>query len=73
MLRVFSACCALLLSFGALARGERDRSFDADWKFLRADAPGAERADFDDSDWRALDLPHDWSIEDLPPADKDIV
>ncbi|HXP62419.1 MAG TPA: glycoside hydrolase family 2 TIM barrel-domain containing protein [Dongiaceae bacterium] len=64
---------ALLFSFGALARGERDRSFDADWRFLRGDAPGAERVDFDDSDWRALDLPHDWSIEDLPPADKTIV
>ena len=21
---------------------------------------------FDDSSWRVLDLPHDWSIEDLP-------
>jgi beta-galactosidase len=66
------ACLTLLFTFAALARGERDRNFDADWKFLRADAPGAERPDFDDSDWRALDVPHDWSIEDLPPADKAI-
>jgi beta-galactosidase len=22
--------------------------------------------EFDDSSWRTLDLPHDWSIEDLP-------
>jgi beta-galactosidase len=25
----------------------------------------AEASGFDDSSWRALDLPHDWSIEDL--------
>lgn len=44
-------------------------SFDADWRFLRADAPGAEVPGFDDSAWRRLDVPHDWSIEDLPPTD----
>src|SRR5260370_42366251 len=38
-------------------------SFDGDWRFLKGDAPGAEKADFDDSAWRKLDVPHDWSIE----------
>ena len=38
-------------------------SFDAGWRFLKADAPGAERPNFDDAAWRALDVPHDWSIE----------
>lgn len=38
-------------------------SFDFGWRFVRADVPGAEAAAFDDSSWRALDLPHDWSIE----------
>jgi beta-galactosidase len=37
--------------------------FDDDWRFLKADAPGAERPEFDDSAWRKLDVPHDWSIE----------
>ena len=27
--------------------------------------------DYDDSAWRLLDVPHDWSIEDLPPRDVD--
>lgn len=40
--------------------------FDDDWRFSRGGAQGAEGADFDDSRWRRLDLPHDWSIEDLP-------
>src|SRR3989454_2936354 len=38
-------------------------SFDSDWRFLKGDAPGAEKPDFDDSAWRKLNVPHDWSIE----------
>ena len=46
----------------------RGALLDFDWRFLRADAPGAEAPGFDDSAWRRLDVPHDWSIEDLPPV-----
>jgi beta-galactosidase len=48
--------------------GRSERSFDEGWLFYRGDAAGAEAASFGDSGWRALDLPHDWSIEDLPYA-----
>jgi beta-galactosidase len=54
-------------STATAAASNRDRSFDANWRFLRADAAGAEAPGFDDSHWRTLDVPHDWSIEDLPP------
>lgn len=47
----------------------RDQDFDSGWKFNRGDVSGAEMASFDDSHWRVLDLPHDWSIEDLPAAE----
>jgi beta-galactosidase len=40
--------------------------FDEGWRFYRGDAPEAFGKDFDDSAWRKVDLPHDWSIEDLP-------
>lgn len=40
--------------------------FDFNWKFHRGGAQGAEMPSFDDSNWRKIDLPHDWSIEDLP-------
>jgi beta-galactosidase len=40
--------------------------FDEGWKFHRGGAQGAENPSFDDSGWRNVDLPHDWSIEDLP-------
>jgi len=40
--------------------------FTEDWRFHRGDLAGAEAESFDDSNWRTLDVPHDWSIEDLP-------
>jgi len=41
--------------------------FNDGWRFHRGDASGADASAFDDSAWRTLDVPHDWSIEDLPP------
>jgi beta-galactosidase len=42
----------------------RERSsLDFDWRFTRGDVKGAENPEFDDSRWRLLDVPHDWSIE----------
>jgi beta-galactosidase len=50
------------------AHGEgRSQLFDTGWHFYLGNAEGAERPEFSDASWRALDLPHDWSIEDLPP------
>lgn len=50
----------------ASSTGERLASFDASWRFYRGDIAGAERPELDDRGWRRLDLPHDWSLEDLP-------
>jgi len=47
----------------------RSQLFDSDWKFNLGDISGSETAVFDDSNWRSLDLPHDWSIEDRTPED----
>lgn len=38
-------------------------SFDFGWRFLLGDPAGAQNPPYVDSSWRALDLPHDWSIE----------
>ena len=59
-------CCAVPAADSAVT--SRDQSFDSAWRFLRANAPGAEAPGFDDSHWRLLDVPHDWSIEDLPAS-----
>jgi beta-galactosidase len=36
---------------------------DFGWRFMKGDQTGAEKPGFDESAWRILDLPHDWSIE----------
>ncbi|MEP6502762.1 MAG: glycoside hydrolase family 2 TIM barrel-domain containing protein [Betaproteobacteria bacterium] len=37
---------------------------DAQWRFLRADAPAASQEAFDDSQWAAVTLPHTWNAID---------
>lgn len=48
---------------GFINEGERSTVFNQDWRFFKGDPSGAESTDFNDSSWRALNLPHDWSIE----------
>ena len=38
-------------------------NFNTDWYFHLGELPGFYVPDFDDSDWRVLNVPHDWSIE----------
>ena len=52
----------LLLSSSAYA-GERKSKFNDNWSFIQEDVANAMNRDFDDSGWRKLTLPHDWSIE----------
>ena len=48
----------------------RERPLDLGWRFYKGDAYySAEYNEYDDSTWRLVDLPHDWSIEDLPGQD----
>jgi len=54
----------LLLTAGAAAHaGAPRQDFNAGWLFSLSDDPGAAEPALDDSQWRPLDLPHDWSIE----------
>jgi beta-galactosidase len=60
------AISGVLILWAAVRLGAASRvtlAFDADWRFLKSDAPGAEKPEFADTDWRAVSLPHDWSIE----------
>lgn len=38
--------------------------FNDGWRFHGGETEGASVKEFDDSTWRALSVPHDWSIED---------
>lgn len=46
----------------------RDQSFNSGWRFYRGDGERFADKDFDDGKWRTLELPHDWSVEDLVPG-----
>ena len=37
--------------------------FCNDWRFFLGDVKNGENVMLDDSQWRMLDLPHDWAIE----------
>ncbi|MDF1575386.1 MAG: glycoside hydrolase family 2 TIM barrel-domain containing protein [Bacteroidales bacterium] len=41
---------------------EWDQRFNFDWRFAKGDQQAAIAADFDDTDWEVVDLPHDWAI-----------
>ncbi|GAB2467629.1 hypothetical protein GCM10011375_31240 [Hymenobacter qilianensis] len=56
----------LSMTLHAQTRPAKTTLFDAGWRFHRGGAQGAEKPAFDDKQWRTLDLPHDWSIEDMP-------
>ena len=52
-----------LLSAKAQLSTQRKQLFDYDWKFFLGDEPTANASNYNDKNWRILDLPHDWSIE----------
>lgn len=43
--------------------------FNTGWRFVRDSIAGAEQLEFDDSRWITVDLPHDYSMMDLPGDD----
>ena len=81
MKKIITTCVSILIihvlilgsPFGlkdkAAISSKRTISFDENWSFIKDNPAGAETPGFDDSGWRTLDLPHDWSIEDLPDQD----
>jgi beta-galactosidase len=56
----------LMLGFACSRQAENPRSvekFNQNWRFALVDDSLAATPEFDDSAWRMLNLPHDWSIE----------
>ncbi|MEI7828978.1 MAG: glycoside hydrolase family 2 TIM barrel-domain containing protein [Prolixibacteraceae bacterium] len=68
MKNLFFIGLVLLINPNLIAQTSFQRNilFDDNWRFLKGGMVGAEKPEFDDFAWRRLDLPHDWSIEDLP-------
>lgn len=76
MRKTFLISALILLVFSCSRKensGQRTICFDDGWRFIKDNPAKAEEPGFDDSTWRLLDLPHDWSIEDLPNPIKDSI
>jgi beta-galactosidase len=80
MKNIFKPIVFVILSFwyfGAYSQNDqkikRSILFDKDWHFHLGDDAMAKLPQYDDSKWRVLDLPHDWSIEPLQNQLKDSV
>jgi beta-galactosidase len=63
--RTMTALFLLLLSYNIAGQpaGRSVQNFNSGWKFFKGEISEGQRRDIDDSNWRQLDLPHDWSIE----------
>lgn len=59
---VLILCITQLVQAG---NSNRKELFDRGWHFCLGSQRNAEQPTFDDSSWRLLDLPHDWSVEPL--------
>ncbi|MEO6550857.1 MAG: glycoside hydrolase family 2 TIM barrel-domain containing protein [Ferruginibacter sp.] len=73
MKRNLFLCCLLVsasmyaqIKSHSRAAAGRTISFDDNWFFDKDSTINAEMSNYNDAAWRKIDLPHDWSIEDLP-------
>src|SRR4051812_47315439 len=56
----------LLVLLSIISFAQQKVRFDDDWRFHRGDVSNGEQTSLNDADWSTVQLPHDWSIEDLP-------
>jgi len=58
-MRKFSIFISMFaLAFNSFAR--ESTLLDSDWRFKLGDVTNAEKPDFNDSDWQAVSVPHNW-------------
>lgn len=55
--------CICISAYADSRHTNRKQLFDSGWSFHLGDTDNGQNVDLDDSKWRLLDLPHDWSVE----------
>lgn len=60
---VFSSFSSYSQTSDKISSPRKVIDFDFDWRFKLGDFKNAYTHDFNDKDWKKLNLPHDWSIE----------
>lgn len=58
----------LVLVTSGFSQARKVINFDNGWQFIKGEVASTETPSFDDTKWRTLNVPHDWSIEG--PYDK---
>ena len=61
--RSFVLAVVAIGAWCGVASAPSTTDFGAGWRFALGDPPGAQAPGFDDSGWRRVAIPHDWSIE----------
>ena len=60
---LYLATLFMMFAVHASAEGRKVESFNFGWRFVLENVAGAEQPQFDDSQWRTVNLPHDFQIE----------
>ena len=62
---IFSNYLFILFFFIAFTATSQERQIVrlSDWKFQKGEQQNAQAVDFDDADWKRVNVPHDWAIE----------
>lgn len=63
MYRLYKDAAAHVRRMQAGTQAREVLLLEDDWRFRPGEAAGAEQVDFDDSLWRCVSIPHDYSIE----------
>ena len=61
--QIILALTAVIAMTGMSSQARERQCFDHHWRFLLGDSVQMADADYNDSWWRLLDVPHDWAIE----------
>ena len=56
-------CLVFVLCGLTTIQARQRQNFDADWRFILADSAQMSKAEYNDSFWRRLNVPHDWARE----------
>jgi beta-galactosidase len=62
MMKRFLFAALLLFPFILSGQVRTERLLEKGWKFTREDSPQFSQADYDDSGWQTVRIPHDWAI-----------
>lgn len=60
--RLLMTLCCALLAWMAVAQQRTETLLEKGWKFMKGDVADAIKPDFDDKQWEAVTVPHDWAI-----------